>query len=315
MRKLILAVPACVMVAPLPGCDLCSVYNVASAEGSRQKGLSLTVAEQFTHFGTLQEDGRRISNPEHQYLNSSIAQAVVGYTFNDWASVQVSVPIIHREFKRVEGFQMDRGSESGLGDISLLANFTPVRFERMNKTLSWSIFGGVKFPTGDSERLKEELDEVEIPGAPESGVHGHDLALGTGSYDGVVGTSLYARYGRGFFNAAVHYSIRSGGDFDYRYANDLRWEGGPGVFVVFEESWTAALRFVVSGEDKGLDEFRGGKAEDTGITSVFVGPQLNVTWSDHLSVHVGVDLPVLLDNTAVQIVPDYRIRGAITWRF
>jgi hypothetical protein len=190
MRKLILAVPACVMAAPLPGCDLCSVYNVASAEGSRQKGWSLTVAEQFTHFGTLQEDRRGISNPEHQYLNSSIAQAVVGYTFNDWASVQVSVPIIHREFKRVEGFQMDRGRESGLGDISLLANFTPVRFERMNQTLSWSIFGGVKFPTGDSERLKEELDEVEIPGAPESGVHGHDLALGTGSYDGVVGTSI-----------------------------------------------------------------------------------------------------------------------------
>jgi hypothetical protein len=113
----------------------------------------------------------------------------------------------------------------------------------------------------------------------------------------------------------VHYSIRSCGDFDYRYANDLSWEGGPGVFILFNETWTAALRFVVSGEDKGLDEFRGGKAEDTGITSVYVGPQLNVTWSDHLSAHVGVDLPVLLDNTAVQIVPDYRIRGAITWRF
>ena len=206
-------------------------------------------------------------------------------------------------------------SESGLGDVSLLANFTPVRIEHMHSTFNWSLFGGVKFPTGDSDRLKEEFNEVEIPGAPESGVHGHDLALGSGSYDGVVGTAFYARYRRGFFNGSISYSIRSEGDFHYRYANDLMWSGGPGVFLILNEDWTASLQFVVSGEDKGLDKFRGAKAEDTGITSVYVGPQFNVTWSDKLSAQLGVDLPVLLDNTALQIVPDYRVRGALTWRF
>ena len=298
-----------------PACDLCSVYNLNAAEGSRNKGFSFSVAEQFTHFGTLQEEGHRVSNPAHQYLNSSISQAVLGYTFHDWVSGQFNLPLIYRAFRRPEGFAIDRGTESGIGDASLLVNFTPLRLEHMHSTFNWNLFGSVKFPTGASDRLKEEFNEVEVPGAPESGIHGHDLALGSGSYDGLVGTGVYGRYRRGFFNASVQYSIRSTGDFNYHYANDLMWSAGPGVFLFLEESWTAALQFVVSGENKGLDEFNGAKAADTGLTSVYVGPQLNVTWSDKLSAQAGVDVPVLLNNTALQAVPDYRVRAALTYRF
>ena len=273
--------------ASAPACDLCSIYNVNAAQGTRNKGFSISVAEQFTHFGTLQEDGDRVSNPTHQYLNSSISQVVLGYTFNDWASVQFNLPVIYREFKRPEGFAIDRGTESGIGDVSLLANFTPLRIEHMHSTFNWNIFGGVKFPTGDSDRIKEEFNEVEVPGAPESGIHGHDLALGSGSYDGVIGTGFYARYHRAFFNGSMSYSIRSEGDFHYRYADDLTWNAGPGVFVILNEDWTTSLQFVVSGEDKGLDKFGHEKAEDTGITALYVGPQLNFTWSDKLSANVG----------------------------
>lgn len=301
--------------AAVPACDLCSIYNINVAEGTRDKGFSLSVAEQFTRFGTLQDEGDHVPNPTHQYLNSSVSQALLGYTFNDWATVQLNVPVIFREFKRPEGFMIDRGTESGLGDISLLGNFTPVRLEQMHSTFNWSVFGGVKFPTGDSSRLKEEFNEVEFPGAPESGIHGHDLALGSGSYDGVVGTSVYGRYQRAFGNASMQYSIRGCGDFHYRYANDLIWSGGPGALLVLNDNWTASLQLVVSGEDKGLDRFGGARAEDTGITSVYIGPQFNLTWSDKLSANVGVDIPLLLDNTALQAVPDYRIRGALTWRF
>jgi hypothetical protein len=256
-----------------------------------------------------------VANPTHQYENSSVSQVVLGYTFNDWATVQFNSPLIYREYKRPEGFAIDRGTESGLGDVSLLANFTPVRIEHMHSTFNWSVFGGVKFPTGDNSRIKEEFNEVEVPGAPESGIHGHDLALGSGSYDGLVGTAIYARYQRGFFTASMSYSIRSEGDYHYRYANDLTWSGGPGLFLVLQEKWTASLQFAVSGEDKGLDRFGQETATDTGITAAYLGPQLAVTWSDKLSASVGVDLPVLLNNTALQAVPDYRIRGAVTWRF
>lgn len=74
-------------------------------------------------------------------------------------------------------------------------------------TASGLLLLGAKFPTGDSSRLKEEFDEIEIPGAPESGIHGHDLTLGTGSYDGIFGAQTPVRYKKTFFEAEVQNSL------------------------------------------------------------------------------------------------------------
>jgi hypothetical protein len=74
------------------------------------------------------------------------------------------------------------------------------------------------------------------------------------------------------------------------------------------------LQFVVSGEYKDVDRFRGKKAEDTGITSVFLGPRV-VASRGRWSAEVAAELPVSIDNTALQVVPDYRLRGAISFHF
>jgi hypothetical protein len=34
-----------------------------------------------------------------------------------------------------------------------------------------------------------------------------------------------------------------------------------------------------------------------------------------LSAHLGADLPVSIASTGNQVVPDYRIHAAVTWRF
>jgi hypothetical protein len=74
------------------------------------------------------------------------------------------------------------------------------------------------------------------------------------------------------------------------------------------------LEFVISGEHKDVDRFRGKPAEDTGITSVFLGPRI-VASRGRWSAEFDVDLPVLIDNTALQVVPDYRVRGGISFHF
>ncbi|MEO7297756.1 MAG: hypothetical protein ABI042_04185 [Verrucomicrobiota bacterium] len=296
-------------------CDLCAVYSATQAHGEIGKGFFGGVAEQFTHFGTIQQDGREVRNETGQYLDSSISQFYAGYNFNDRVGLQFNLPVIYRSFKRPEGFATDRDTESGLGDVALLGHLRAYQHETKQFTFAWSIIGGVKFPTGSSDRIKEELNEIEIFGAPESGIHGHDLALGTGSYDGIVGTGIFLRYQRVFLTANTQYAIRSTGNFDYRYADDLTWSGGPGVYLLLEDNATVSLQLVVSGERKKLDTFQGSVAADTGITSVYLGPQINFTWSEKFSAEIGADLPVSIDNTALQTVPDYRIRAGITYRF
>jgi hypothetical protein len=172
----------------------------------------------------------------------------------------------------------------------------------------------LKFPTGDSSRLKEEFNEVEIEGAPPSGIHGHDLTLGTGSYDGIFGGQFSLRYRNFFFQQDLQFTLRGDGSHQYHFANDLSWSGGPGYYVVRKPGAIVGLQAVISGEYKDVDRFRGQAAEDTGITSVFAGPRVLASLG-RISAEVGAELPLAIDNTALQVVPDYRISGAISVRF
>ncbi|MDB6027145.1 MAG: hypothetical protein JWM68_3368 [Verrucomicrobiales bacterium] len=300
-------------------CDLCSVYSANQAHGERGKGFFAGVGEQYTHFGTMQMDGVEVPNTVDQHLDSVISQVLIGYNFNDKFGLQLNTPFIYRSFRRPDGFAIDEGTEAGVGDISLLGNWRVLRLEEKNSTFLWNVLGGVKMPTGSSDRIYEEVLELTAPpppvGAPDSGIHGHDLALGSGSFDGLIGTGVFGRYKRAFLTANVQYSIRSTGDFDYRYANDLMWSGGPGAYVLLNEEHTISLQLIVSGEHKGKDTFQGMNADDTGVTAVYLGPQINFSWSDHLSAEIGADFPVSIQNTDLQTVPDYRVRGGLTWHF
>ena len=214
-------------------------------------GLYTAIAEQFTHFGSLQFDDREVANPTGQRLETSITQFVAGYGINDRFALQFNAPFIYRDFRRPEGFAIDEGNVSGFGDVSLLAKAVlwhfvstarrefnveeknPVAIEHESDcTCSVVALGGLKFPTGDPSRLQEEFHEVEIPGAPESGIHGHDLTLGTGSYDGIFGAQGSVRYKNFFAEANGQFTLRGDGAHDYHFANDLIWSAGPGYYLV-----------------------------------------------------------------------------------
>jgi len=342
LRQLVVFSFVALGVMPTLACDLCGCYTPQieampgmepSASKSWWNGFYAAVGEQFTHFGTVLVDGREVSNPTGQYENSSITQLVAGYTINDRFALQLNFPLIYREFKRPEGFAIDRGTESGLGDISLLLKTVAFRYSSGAKrefdvsgknpvaiehepdfTISTVLLTGLKFPTGDSSRIKEEFHEIDIPDAPESGIHGHDLTLGTGSYDGIFGELTSLRYKSFFAEANVQFTLRGDGLHQYHFANDLAWDGGPGYYLVRNRETIVGLQFIVSGEHKDVDRFGGKAADDTGITSVFVGPRI-VASHGRWSGEVEVDLPVLINNTALQVVPDYRIRGGISFRF
>ncbi len=305
MRIWIPVLLASVCTQPVLACDLCAIYAATEAQGGRGKGFFGGVAEQFTYFNTLQVDGHDVPNDGDQYLNSSLSQVFAGYNLNNHIGVQFNLPVIYRSY----GYQAERGSESGIGDVSLIGNFRLYERQSMDFTLSWTALGGVKFPTGSTSQLNPALPDF----AP--GIGGHDLTLGSGSYDGLLGTGFFVRWRHLFLAGGMQYAVRGEGAYGYQFANDWTWLGGPGVYLLMADEHTLTLQAVVAGETKGLDTLNGVATDDTGITSVFLGPQVSYTWSDRLSAQVGLDLPVSIVSSGEQIVPTYRIRAAVTWRF
>jgi len=305
-------------------CDLCAVYTAGMAHGETS-GWYAGLFEQFTRYDELRDEGHVIHDDSGQYLDSSITQLFVGYGATDRLSLQLNVPYIYRKFKRPEGDEIEHGVESGLGDITALAQYTLLRHDDEDETWVWRALGGIKFGTGDTDRLTEELDESPAGAAAKhgghddgeaiSGIHGHDLTLGSGSTDFLVGTSGFYRSGRWYGEADVQYAIRRTGDFDYRFGNDLQWVLSGGRYLVLEHDRTVSLQLNLSGEDKDYDEVAGVRADDTQSRVLFLGPQMGFTFGPRWSLELRADFPVHIENSSIQTTVGWRGQAALVAKF
>jgi hypothetical protein len=299
---LALALVAVAGAHPVFGCDLCAIYSAQEAQGGG-RGFFAGVAEQFTDFDSYKSDGNSAPNPDGEYIDSLSSQLFAGYNFNQRLGVQFNLPLIWREYGQVAA----HGSEFGPGDASLTGNLQLYQKSLEDFRFTWTALGGIKFPTGDSSWLGRSDFAA--------GIGGHDLALGSGSFDGLLGTGFSTRWKRLFVNGQMQYAIRTEGAFQHQYANDWTWAGGPGVYLALRDDYTIALQETVSGESKGKDTYGGVPDNDSAETIVYVGPEINFTWSENFSAHVGADVPVSYHNSGDQIMPSYRIHAAMTWRF
>jgi hypothetical protein len=315
--------------APAIGCELCAIYAGSHGLDGQKNGWFTGAAEQFTSFGGLQLDGKDYPNVANQSIETSTTQFLLGYNFNDHFSLQANIPYIHRSYLRPTGALMENGSVSGLGDTLLVGKLLLLHREKENRSFTWSLLAGLKFPTGSTTQLLDETQRLDAllnasgstkghthgSDSAESAIHGFDLTLGSGSLDGRLGTSFHYEHGRFFFGGAAQYAINTEGDYGYRFANSLTWDGGPGYYLMRDATRTLALEAAFSGEHKGSDTYKDQPVDDTGFTAVYIGPKLTYSWKDRLAAHLGVDFPVSVTNSGLQTVPGPRLRAGFTWTF
>ena len=319
---LLITLTAAHFASRLAACDLCPC-DLPAMNFKSTAGWHARVSEQFTHFGTLQQDGQRIANPAGEYLDSSITQFIIGYDFARTLGVQLSVPLIYRSFQRWKNGALDNGSVSGVGDVSFLAHWAPIHLVRSDFLASARFFAGISLPTGDSRRVLEEAAESGGEGEGgegggetiASGIHGHDLALGSGSVSGIFGVDARVQWKRIFVTAGIEGVARTKGAHGYTFADEMSWHGSLGAFLVDGDDFNLALAAQCTGSSKGEDVFQGVRATDTSATIVYLGPQISANWRQRYHAEVGVQFPVLRENSGVQSVPDYRVTGTIGIRF
>ncbi len=296
-------------------CDSCALYL---AEGAETPGYTLSVAHQFTRLGSVWSGDHRLGNPVDQYLDSHITQLSLGYSHGGPWQVQVTLPYISRSYLRPAHALIETGRESGLGDATLAARYRLWRqTTARGDEFAFNVLGGVEFATGDAGHLGDEVGHHfhHHAGFPDSGIHGHDLALGSGSTDYLLGADAGWKRGRLFARGQLQYKLRRPGAFDYRLADETSWELGAGGYVVLTHAHSLAVQALFSADHKGLDSLAGDPQEDTGISVRYLGGRITGTWGTRLTADTSVELPVRIRTTETMVVPDYRVRAAVTWRF
>lgn len=318
-------------------CELCAVYNASNAKSEFTKGLVFSAAAQFTHFGTEQFDGRKVDRSNPDRLDSLITHWVLGYNLSSRFGLSLSVPMIYRSFRRSDlHFSVnepptayrEQGSDVDLGDVAVLGRWTVLAKRQMQSDVVVNLLGGVKLPTGETDRLKDEVDQSKTygallpPGTPHdplghsiSSVHPHELSPGSGSFDGIFGVTFNTRWQRWVFNGQFQYALRSEGEASFQYGNDLLITGGPGRYLLANERYTLSLQAVAVYETMARDRLLQTVSDRTGFTAWYLGPQLNLTCGGHFAANAGVDVPLAIAAKGFQAVPDYRVHGGLSWRY
>jgi hypothetical protein len=319
------------LTLPMSACELCAMYSLNNPHGESGSGFSFTIAEQYVSAHTLQAEGNAFSTVSflsQAFLDSSYTHLVPAYDFSPRFGLSLNAPIIYRDFRRSEiptmgGAVQQTGTVSGLGDLSLIGRATLFQKNMMRYSVKVDLLTGMKFPTGDTRLLDDEIDSAKIDQAlfgrnhqhgSIGGVHQHDLSLGSGSYDGVFGVASSFRWKRWFLNNQTQYYLRTEGH-SYKFGDSIMVSGGPGAYVLLAEKCTLSVQANAFYETIARDEILGQTFNQTGMTAWYLGPLINLTLGAHFSASVGADLPLRIYNHGLQTVPDYRVHGVFSWRF
>jgi hypothetical protein len=223
-----------------------------------------------------------------------------------------------------------------LGDLSLVANFQPYRFLTQDVLFAWNVEGGVKFPTGDTNELKNGVVTMGGCGAGNAitpnpgnsnsasplanhvaggsgvpcgnsgaspvinGITGSEITLGTGSYDGIFGTSAHLGFKRIFSQASFSYVVRTSSDFGFEYEDDLIWKVLTGYYLFLNDSYSVSIEGFV----------RGWWNEE-----VYMGPGLSASYKHFVSFQLSGELPIYYFAEGFELAPDYRITSALSFHF
>jgi hypothetical protein len=279
-----------------------------------------------------------MSNPD--YLVSSITHIVPTYNLSPSFGLSLNLPVVYRSFKVTEdrysvsggGISqqrvVDEGDELAFGDMALVARWTAWEKSEMEYGLVLNLLGGVKFPTGNTDRIEDEVEQARIadslvpPNTPHdplghsiSGVHQHEISPGSGSFDGIFGATLNARWKRYFFNSQIQYYLRTEGEDTFEYGDELMISGGPGGYALLNDSFTLSLQALAVYDTLARAELLGRKSDNTGMTAWYMGPLVTVTWGERFSANAGGDIPLRIVNNGFQNVPNFRFHAGFSYRF
>ena len=233
-------------------CDLCGCYTRNWNRCRKRKfpwpGSTAPLPSSSPISARFNSTIMQVANPPGNDWTIRVTQFVVGYEINDRFALQFNAPFIYRDFRRPEGFAIDEGTQRARRRLAfgqgraLAFRFTPRGVNSMSKersgcnrarsdcTCSIVALAGLKFLRAIPAGWRKNFTKWKFR-ARRSGIHGHDLTLGTGSYDGIFGTQSSLRYKNFFAEANGQFTLRGDGAHDYHFANDLTWNAGPGYYL------------------------------------------------------------------------------------
>ncbi len=247
----------------------------------------------------LHEDGHDIHVKTNEYFHHFI----VGGNLVDRITVYTDIPYVIRNSIEIEDSARLGANEQlkGFGDLNLIGNYHLIK--RENQTFSLS--GGVKFPTGATGERNSVREKFES-----------ELQPGSGSYDYIVGGVYNANNERFNFLGNLAYVAKNEGAQDYQFGNVL----STSFFVDYlvnpnSESFKTELGINGNFQYEERHKHHGARVSDSGGTMFLLGPLVSIGTTPNTSLFSSILFPVYKNPNGVHQELDYTwtVGGKINW--
>jgi hypothetical protein len=258
----------------------------------------------------------------HAVKSTTIPSLRLAYGVTDDFSIGLKLPYVDRRDLReahshthedgdVEVELHRLGDSEGVGDITLLGQYRILNLPA--ETLEAALLGGVKAPTGQTNRTTALGGQFETEHQP-----------GSGSWDFLLGAALTKRFGALSLDGSVHYTIAGDGSQDtdlgdrlnYNLAASYRFgaahDHAPGAAPHSHLAWDVTIE--LNGEHSQKQEIAGESDPNSGGNVVYLSPGVRLS-GESWSVYLSYGEPIVRDLNGVQHEPDYRVVAGVAMGF
>ena len=254
----------------------------------------------------------------HAHNNDYLLNAVVGvsYGLTDRLTISAELPYRRQDGLRagehshaggsVSNEAVELGSVSGIGDVSLMARYGLLAEGPMRLAL----IGGVKLPTGGTDKTSDQGERLETEHQP-----------GSGSWDPIAGAAIATDLGPVTLSASALYQFSGEGAQETelgdraqvgvalsRHIGAEHHEDAPGD-EHGHASWDVFLE--LTGEWEGRQQIAGETEEDSGGRVVWLSPGARFNSAGGWSVAGAIGLPVWQDIGLSHPDNEYRLTVAL----
>ncbi len=274
----------------LPGivwaCDSCGCMLSQCADHTQQRDQNVFFNFTFEQQQWDVKDAREAHNLHHagREFHDKTHEEFYHFTFGvnptDKITLLSDIPYVVRGSLDIEHHATigRKQSSEGLGDMNLIGIYKIL----VKNDDFLGISGGVKFPTGDTG----ELDPYGALFEPE-------LQPGSGSWDYPVGIVYRYMAGPVSLSGNVSYVIKSQGAQEFRHGNLLFASlNADYILNPRSENFQTRVGWDTTFHNAQKDRLNGVEDDDSGETSVFMGPSIEIGASKNVSLFGNILLPV-----------------------
>ena len=275
-------------------------------QGIESKSWYFQLGYDYNFLDNLYNGSQKLDDNSRERLTQTVLLQAI-YSFSEKISVNGLFSYVNQKrivFSPTGDTNITQAN--GLGDVVLLAQFTPFSGLKRNLTIA----AGPKLPVGKFDAVDPEYGLVLSP----------DMQPGSGSLDGIIGVAfqeyhLFNLPGLTFISSAgfriTTPAQRFEGDFNYRFGNETMVTGGlQKSFLIKSVGLTPSLfiNFRNTIQDK-IDDLQ---VPGTGGSWLNISPGLNFEPSNNWAINISGELPVYQNLQGTQLTTTYRINVGLT---